>query len=60
MREPEQADASTDLHGACETSTTERAALQIAYIFMRFPMAVQPFAISDVLALEANGHRVDA
>jgi len=60
MHEPEQVDASADFRGACNTGTPERAAMRIAYIFMRFPMAVQPFAISDVLALEANGHHVDA
>lgn len=34
-------------------------AMRIAYLFMKYPMGVQPYAISDVRALEALGHRVD-
>jgi len=34
--------------------------MRIAYMFMTFPMAVQPWAISDVQALEARGERVDS
>jgi len=33
--------------------------MRIAYLFMTYPMAAQPFAISDVRALQALGHRVD-
>jgi len=33
--------------------------MRIAYLFMTYPMPAQPFAISDVRALEAQGHRVD-
>ena len=33
--------------------------MRIAYLFMIYPMAVQPWAISDVRALEAKGHTVD-
>lgn len=33
--------------------------MRIAYIFMTYPMSVQPWAISDVQALEARGHRID-
>lgn len=33
--------------------------MRIAYLFMTYPMAAQPFAISDVRTLEAMGHRVD-
>jgi len=33
--------------------------MRIAYLFMTYPMPAQPFAISDVRALEAKGHRVD-
>lgn len=33
--------------------------MRIAYLFMTYPMAVQPWAISDVRALEAKGHIID-
>lgn len=33
--------------------------MRMAYLFMKYPMGVQPYAISDVRALEADGHRVD-
>jgi len=33
--------------------------MRIAYLFMTYPMPAQPFAISDVQALEAQGHRVE-
>jgi glycosyltransferase involved in cell wall biosynthesis len=33
--------------------------MRIVYLFMTYPMAAQPFAISDVRALEAKGHEVD-
>jgi len=32
--------------------------MRIAYLFMTYPMPAQPFAISDVRALEARGHEV--
>ncbi len=58
MREPDPAGPSTGSSRGGDASPSHGLAMRIAYIFMRFPMAVQPFAISDVL--EANGHRVDA
>jgi len=33
--------------------------MRIAYLLMTYPKAVQPWAISDIRALEAKGHRVD-
>ena len=42
-----------------QSSSSARHPLRIAYLFMSYPMASQPFAISDVKALEAKGHRVD-
>lgn len=33
--------------------------MRIAYIFMSYPMAVQPWAISDVQALEAQGLQIE-
>ncbi len=44
-----------------ETSTTRDTdrRLRIAYLFMRYPAASQPFAISDVKSLSALGHQVD-
>jgi len=33
--------------------------MRVAYLFMTYPRAVQPWAISDVQALERQGHRID-
>jgi len=33
--------------------------MRIAYLFMAYPMAVQPWSISDVRALEAMGHHIE-
>lgn len=33
--------------------------MRIAYIFMKYPLPAQPFAISDMEALTAAGHQVD-
>lgn len=33
--------------------------MRIAYLFMKYPVPVQPFAISDVKALERAGHTVE-
>jgi len=52
---------STDLRPSERlNSSHSNGNLRIAYLFMRYPSAVQPFAISDVKALSALGHRVDA
>jgi len=40
-------------------TTRPRDGLRIAYLFMTYPIPVQPWAISDVRALEAKGHEVE-
>jgi len=38
--------------------STDKAPLRIAYLFQQFPLPTEAFAVSDVAALLAQGHRV--